>query len=74
MEIMGFIELSIYFRMRDLAAHEKHEMLKLTRDLDAKKNENADLSKTNEKLIARTSELETQITDLHEQVTFSFSN
>uniref|UniRef100_A0A1B6KU69 Dynactin subunit 1 n=1 Tax=Graphocephala atropunctata TaxID=36148 RepID=A0A1B6KU69_9HEMI len=55
-------------RMRDLAAHEKHEMLKLTRDLEAKKTENADLTKTNDKLIARTSELENQITDLHEQV------
>ncbi|KAG8249942.1 Dynactin subunit 1 [Homalodisca vitripennis] len=58
-------------RMRDLAAHEKHEMLKLTRDLEAKKAENADLTKTNEKLIARTTELENQVTDLHEQDFFS---
>lgn len=55
-------------RMRDFAAHEKHEMLKLTRDLEAKKNENSDLMKEKNKLIARTAELENQVTDLHEQV------
>lgn len=55
-------------RMRDLSAHEKHETQKLQRDLESKRNENAELLKINEKLKNRLQELETQVTDLHEQV------
>uniref|UniRef100_A0A1B6C177 Dynactin subunit 1 n=1 Tax=Clastoptera arizonana TaxID=38151 RepID=A0A1B6C177_9HEMI len=55
-------------RMRDLAAQEKHEMLKLTRQLESNRNENAEIVKTNEKLQGQVKELEEQITDLHEQV------
>lgn len=55
-------------RMRDLSAHEKHETQKLQRDLEAKRNETAELLKITEKLKNRVQELETQVTDLHEQV------
>lgn len=58
----------MFYRMRDLAAQEKHEMQKLVRELEAKRTETAELFKSNEKLQARATELEDQVTDLHEQV------
>ena len=57
--------------MRDLSAHEKHETQKLQRDLESKRNENAEILKITEKLKNRVQELETQVTDLHEQVFLS---
>jgi predicted RNase H-like nuclease (RuvC/YqgF family) len=54
--------------MRDLSAHEKHELQKLQKDLDQKKSEIAELARTKEKLSARVEELEHQIVDLQEQV------
>jgi dynactin 1 len=56
-------------RMRDLSAHEKHEFQKLQKDLEQKKSEILELSKTKEKLSARVEEMEHQISDLQEQVT-----
>lgn len=55
-------------RFRDVAAHDKHEFQKLQKDLDQRKSENAELSRTKEKLSARVEELEVQIADLQEQV------
>ena len=55
-------------RMRDLSAHEKHEYQKLLKDLEQKKSEILELSRTKEKLSARVEEMEHQIADLQEQV------
>ncbi|XP_034231656.1 dynactin subunit 1 isoform X2 [Thrips palmi] len=55
-------------RFRDLSAHDKHEFQKLQKDLDQRKSENAELSRTKEKLSSRVEELEGQIADLQEQV------
>ncbi|XP_044734295.1 dynactin subunit 1 isoform X2 [Chrysoperla carnea] len=55
-------------RMRDLAAHEKHEYQKLMKDMDQKKSEIAELGRTKEKLSTRVEEMEQQIADLQEQV------
>lgn len=54
--------------MRDLSAHEKHEYQKLQKDLEQKKSEILELSRTKEKLSARVEEMEHQIADLQEQV------
>lgn len=59
-------------RMRDLSAHEKHEFQKLQKDLEQKKSEILELSRTKEKLSARVDEMEHQIADLQEQVRFFF--
>lgn len=58
--------------MRDLSAHEKHEYQKLQKDLEQKKSEILELSRTKEKLSARVEEMEHQIADLQEQVTIFF--
>lgn len=65
-----FIKLSFYFdfRLRDLSAHEKHEMAKLQKDIEEKKQENTELLKSQEKLKQRVTELEADCADLHEQV------
>ncbi|XP_025834813.1 dynactin subunit 1 [Agrilus planipennis] len=55
-------------RMRDLTAHDKHEFQKLMKDMDQKKSEIAELSRTKEKLSTRVEELEQQVADLQEQV------
>ncbi len=55
-------------RMRDLLAHEKNEAMKMTKDLEEKTTQAADLKKHNEKLIAQNEELEATIADLQEQV------
>lgn len=54
--------------MRDLVAHDKHEYQKLQKDLDQKKSEVAELSRTKEKLSSLVETLEEQIADLQEQV------
>lgn len=55
-------------RLRDLTAHDKHEMQKMQKDLEHYKSEIAELSRTKEKLSARVEELEAQVSDLREQV------
>lgn len=42
-------------RLRDLSAHEKHEIQKLTKELDTKKSEVAELQRTKEKLSSKVS-------------------
>ena len=54
--------------MRDLSAHEKHQLSKLTKDLEEKVTELATKTKDNDKLEKQVEELETTIGDLQEQV------
>ncbi|PZC73202.1 hypothetical protein B5X24_HaOG209934 [Helicoverpa armigera] len=54
-------------RLRDLSAHDKHEMQKMHKDLEQYKSEIAELSRTKEKLSLRVDELEAQVADLREQ-------
>lgn len=55
-------------RLRDLSAHDKHEIGKLQKELDNKKSEIAELHRTKEKLSAKVDELEAQVVDLQEHV------
>lgn len=55
-------------RMRDLSAHEKHEIQKLQKELEMKKSEVLELQRTKEKLSGRVDELEATIADLQENV------
>lgn len=55
-------------RMRDLSAHEKHEIQKLQKELEMKKSEVLELQRTKEKLSGHVDDLEAQIVDLQEQV------
>lgn len=55
-------------RLRDLSAHEKHEIQKLTKELEMKKSEVQELQRTKEKLSQRIDEMETQIVELQELV------
>lgn len=55
-------------KMRDFSAHEKHEFQKLLKDLEQKKSEIMELSRTKEKLSSTVEEMEHQIADLQEQV------
>lgn len=55
-------------RLRDLSAHDKHEIQKLTKELETKTSESTELQQTKEKLSIKIDELETQLIDLHEQV------
>lgn len=55
-------------RLRDLSAHEKHEIQKLTKELETKKSEVAELNRTKEKLSQRIDEMESQIVELQELV------
>lgn len=55
-------------RLRDLSAHDKHEMQKIAKELETKKSEAAELHRTKEKLSSKIDELEAQLIDLHEQV------
>lgn len=55
-------------RLRDLSAHEKHEIQKIQKELELKKSEVQELQRTKEKLSGRVDELEAQIVDLQEQV------
>jgi len=51
-----------------VSAHDKHELQKLQKELDQRKSENLELSRTKEKLSTRVEELEAQVADLQEQV------
>ncbi|XP_013107248.1 dynactin subunit 1 [Stomoxys calcitrans] len=55
-------------RLRDLSAHDKHDIQKLTKELEMKKSEVAELERTKEKLSAKIDELEATVADLQEQV------
>lgn len=55
-------------RLRDLSAHEKHEIQKLHKELELKKSEVQELQRIKEKLTTRVDELEAQFVDLQEQV------
>lgn len=55
-------------RLRDLSAHDKHEIQKITKELETKTSEVNELQQTKEKLSIKIDELETQLIDLHEQV------
>lgn len=51
-------------RLRDLSAHDKHEIGKFQKELENKKSEIAELHRTKEKLSAKVDELEAQVVDL----------
>merc|ERR1712223_329613 len=55
-------------RMRDLSAQEKSEIMRLSKDLDEKTNENNDLSNRFDRVQREKDELESTISDLQEQV------
>ncbi|XP_055549928.1 dynactin subunit 1 isoform X2 [Wyeomyia smithii] len=55
-------------RLRDLSAHEKHEIQKLEKELETKKSEVTELQRTKEKLSSKIDDLEAQLSDLQEQV------
>lgn len=55
-------------RLRDLSAHDKHEIQKISKELETKTSEVIELQQTKEKLSIKIDELETQLIDLHEQV------
>ncbi|XP_030372447.1 dynactin subunit 1 [Scaptodrosophila lebanonensis] len=55
-------------RLRDLSAHDKHDIQKLTKELETKRSEVAELERTKEKLSSKIDELEATVADLQEQV------
>ena len=55
-------------KMRDLLAHEKNEASKLSKDLEEKTAQVAELTNSNDKFKSQNEELETTIADLQEQV------
>ena len=54
--------------MRDLSAHEKHELAKLAKDLEDKVKDLAEKTKENDKLSKQVDQMEQTISDLQEQV------
>lgn len=54
--------------MRDLSAHDKHELQRIQKELETKKTEMADMNRAKEKLAAQVGQLEQTISDLQEQV------
>lgn len=55
-------------RLRDLSAHDKHEIQKISKELETKTSEVTELHRTKEKMSIKIDELEAQLIDLHEQV------
>ncbi|KAG0725011.1 Dynactin subunit 1 [Chionoecetes opilio] len=55
-------------KMRDLSAHDKHELQRVLKDLETKKGEMADVGRAKDKLAAQVGQLEQTISDLQEQV------
>ncbi|KAH8256243.1 hypothetical protein KR026_011565 [Drosophila bipectinata] len=55
-------------RLRDLSAHDKHDIQKLSKELEMKRSEVTELERTKEKLSAKIDELEATVADLQEQV------
>jgi predicted RNase H-like nuclease (RuvC/YqgF family) len=60
--------------MRDLSAHEKSEVIKLTKDLEEVKTRSTDLNKANEKYKTENKTLENTINELQEQVDAALGN
>lgn len=54
-------------RLRDLSAHDKHDIQKLTKELEMKRSEVAELERTKEKLSSNVDELEANVADLQVQ-------
>lgn len=55
-------------KMRDLSAHDKHELQRLQKDMETRKTDMASFTRSNEKLATQVAELEQTISDLQEQV------
>lgn len=55
-------------RLRDLSAHDKHDIQKMSKELETKKSEVLELERTKEKFSTKIDELEATIADLQEQV------
>lgn len=55
-------------KMRDLSAHDKHELQRVQKDLETKKGELTDMARAKDKLAAQVGQLEQTISDLQEQV------
>lgn len=55
-------------RLRDLSAHDKHDIQKMSKELETKKSEVLELERTKEKFSTKIDELEATIVDLQEQV------
>ena len=55
-------------KMRDLSAHEKSEIMRLSKDLDAKTTEHNEVSSRADRIQREKDELESTIADLQEQV------
>ncbi|KAL5289889.1 DCTN1 family protein [Megaselia abdita] len=55
-------------RLRDLSAHDKHDIQKINKELETKKSEVLELERTKEKFSTKIDELEATIGDLQEQV------
>jgi len=57
-------------RLRDLTAHDKHDIQKLTKELEMKRSEVAELERTKEKLSSKIDELEATVADLQVRLNF----
>ncbi|KAK3872406.1 hypothetical protein Pcinc_022506 [Petrolisthes cinctipes] len=55
-------------KMRDVSAHDKHELQQVQKELEAKKTELTEQSRAKDKLGARVTQLEQTIVDIQEQV------
>lgn len=55
-------------RLRDVTAHDKHEIQKMAKELETKTSEITELHQNKEKMSIKIDELEAQLIDLHEQV------
>lgn len=55
-------------RLRDFSAHDKHEIQKISKELETKTSESNELQQTKEKLSIKIDELESQLIELHDQV------
>lgn len=60
-------------RLRDLSAHDKHDIQKLVKELEMKRSEVAELERTKEKLSTKIDELEANVADLQVNYIFSFA-
>lgn len=57
--------------MRDLSAHDKHELQRVQKDLETKKSEMAEMGRAKDKLAAQVGQLEQTISEIQEQVSKS---
>lgn len=54
--------------MRDLSAHDKHELQRVQKELEVKKAEIAEMARAKDKLAAQVGQLEQTISEIQEQV------